>query len=91
MPDSPNIVAGMYGDPVIFYGTSAARVTSNHKESEHGLLSDAPVDGPIKAHEAMAPEGLKNITLRKIVNSPSAITVAALPLMYIAFHYAFGA
>lgn len=91
MINSPNIVQGMYGDPTAFYGTSAQRLTSIHKESENKIATDAPIDGPVKFDNSMVPEGSRNITVGKVLNSPTGLTVVLLPLAYIAFHYAFGA
>lgn len=88
--NSPNMVMGMYGDPTVFYGSQANRITSNREESE-AVLSDAPVDGPLTRPNSMVPPGGNNITPKQVVNSPAGMTVLLLLPAYVLFHYAFGA
>ena len=85
-----NLDFGYSMDPSVVYGPSSGSFqVSDREEQEHGVITQAPIEGAVGPGQAGAPMNFPSV--REFVRSPAGQVVILLPLAYVAFHRVFGA
>lgn len=84
-----NIELGYAMDPTAVYGPSAGSYQmSDREEQEHGVTTQAPLEGAVGPGQTGAPGNLPDV--REFIRRPAGQLIILLPLAYIAFHRVFG-
>lgn len=90
---SPDVLTGTVGDPTVFYGPSAARVLSAHRETETQVLDIAPLDGPLPSGEEIAGTAggsSPKVNVRAVVKTPAGVLGLLLIAAWFLFDRVFG-